>query len=207
MLTIVSENMKSEVSKLVDYGFHGKPHFSERLSGDSAIVGISGDVIFAAIIDGLGHGPEAHDVALKAEEFLRVAWSVDLRETMSGLHNALKGTRGAAAGLMVLNATSGLVQYLGVGNTVFRKFGSHPCRLLSTPGIVGYQYAGALIQNSLLEASGVILLYTDGVSDHFEQTDYAQLTYETAQVVSRKVVRRFGKDYDDATCITLRYKT
>jgi hypothetical protein len=57
-----------------------------------------------------------------------------------------------------------------------------------------------------LGRSDVLLLYTDGVRSSFKLDEYPQLQYESAATIARNVVERFGRSYDDATCIVLRYK-
>jgi serine phosphatase RsbU (regulator of sigma subunit) len=56
-----------------------------------------------------------------------------------------------------------------------------------------------------LEAGDLIVLYTDGVRDRFTSDDYPALFHHTPKDVARTIVERFGKDYDDAACIAVRY--
>jgi hypothetical protein len=62
------------------------------------------------------------------------------------------------------------------------------------------------IQTLKLTSRGVLLLYTDGVRSSFKLDDYAQLLYESASHISKKVVERFRRSYDDATCLAVRFK-
>ncbi len=97
------------------------------------------------------------------------------------------------------------LHYAGVGNTVLRTFGSQATRLVSTDGIIGGRFRTPAVQTAPLNESGIILLYTDGVSDRFDVDQYPQILYHSASAIARKIVASFGKPYDDATCMAMRY--
>ena len=182
-----------------------RPCLGERVSGDTVVIEHRDDILFLAIVDALGHGPQANAVANRAERFLRNGWSSDILDTLHGLHSELKGTIGAAAGLCVVDSVSRDVRYAGIGNTVLRTFGSQATRLISTDGIIGSRFRTPVVQAAPLNESGIMLLYTDGVSDRFDIEQYPQIQYHSAAAIARKIVASFGKAYDDATCLAMRY--
>lgn len=183
-----------------------RPHAGYREGGDAAVVVERDGIILAAIVDALGHGPEAHAVAVRAQGFLNGGVAIDSPvDLLNGLHTALRGTRGAAAGLAVLDTATGLVRYAGIGNTVIRRFGSGPDRLVSGDGIVGGTMRTPREQRITLSPGDTIIMYTDGVRDRFELRDYPQLPLQGAETIARTMIQRFGKDHDDAACIALRY--
>ena len=182
-----------------------RPCLGERVSGDAVVIEHRDDILFLAMVDALGHGPQANAVANRAERFLRNGWSSDVLDTMHRLHSELKGTIGAAAGLCVLDRVTREVRYAGVGNIVLRSFGSQATRFISTDGIIGSRFRTPAVQAAKLNESGILLLYTDGVSDHFDVEQYPQIRYHSAAAIARKVVAGFGKPYDDATCMAMRY--
>ncbi len=182
-----------------------RPCLGERVSGDTAVIEHRDDMIFLAIVDALGHGPQAHAVANRAERFLRNGWSSDILDTLHRLHSELKGTIGAAAGICVVDSVSRDAHYMGVGNTVLRTFGAHATRLVSSDGIIGSRFRTPAAQTAPLNESGIMLLYTDGVSDRFDVEQYPQIRYHSASAIAHKIVDSFGKPYDDATCIAMRY--
>jgi serine phosphatase RsbU (regulator of sigma subunit) len=190
----------------LDYGIFNRPSIGERVSGDTGIVLNRGNLIFLGIIDVLGHGPEAHELARQIETFLRKNWKPDVVATMNHLHSEIKGSRGAAAGLGVFDTATNELSYAGVGNTMVRKLGSRAAQLYSVDGIVGTRMRQPVEQKLHMINSDVILMYSDGVSDRFGLDDYPQLLYESATAIARNIVHRFGKVYDDATCVVLRYK-
>ncbi|MGD2014118.1 MAG: SpoIIE family protein phosphatase [Desulfobacterales bacterium] len=191
----------------IEVASFARPCLGERVSGDTAVIEHGDNVLFLAMVDALGHGPQANAVANQAERFLRNHWCSDVLDTMHRLHSELKGTIGAGAGLCVVDKISREVRYTGVGNTVLRIFGSRTTatRLISTDGIIGSRFRTPAVQATPLNESGIILLYTDGVSDHFDVEQYPQISYHSASAIAHKIVAMFGKPYDDATCMAMRY--
>ena len=189
----------------LDYAFFVRPCRGERVSGDAAVIEVRGETMLLVIIDALGHGREAHEVAVRAENYVRECWSADVTGAVRGLHEALRGTVGAAAGVAVLDTISGDVRYAGVGNTVIRKLGLQETRLASAPGTLGHQIRSPVEQRLRVGSADVLLFYSDGVKDRFEAREYPQFRYHGAQMIAKTVVDRFGKSHDDATCIAVRY--
>jgi hypothetical protein len=93
-----------------------------------------------------------------------------------------------------------------VGNTVIRRLGSRETRLPSVDGTLG-QSVGTLVKQMMRLGRGdVLLLHTDGVRSSFKLDEYPQMQYESSATIARNVVERFGRSYDDATCIAVRYR-
>jgi len=153
----------------------------------------------------LGHGLEAHELALEIDAYLTRHGSSDIPGLMTRLHSHLKGTRGAAAGLCAIDASTGRALYAGIGNTVIRRFGQTDTRLVSQDGVLGHNMRTPRPQTLQLEAGDLIVLYTDGVRDRFTSDDYPGVFHHAPKEVARTIVERFGKDYDDAACIAVRY--
>ena len=196
----------SVTNRRLDYYGLDRPRMGLRESGDAIVIRETESGLCACIIDVLGHGPEAHAIAVKSELFLRSAAEIDdPTALLTGLHAALKGTRGAAAGAAVLNAANGVLRYAGVGNTVIRRFGAVQDRLFSVDGIVGSMMRSPREQRMNLSPGDAVIMYTDGVQDRFELSDYPQLPGQDAQTIARTVIQRFGRDHDDAACIVVRY--
>ena len=190
---------------LLEHAKVNRPHYYEHVSGDAAIVVEKDHLLFAAIVDVLGHGREAHELAVSIEKFLIVHCSGSVVHVMDRLHKHLIGSRGAGAGLCFVDRRTGLLRFIGTGNTVIRRFGSGEVRLLSRPGIIGGNRRTPKEERMTLIPGDVVLLYTDGVKDRFQLSEYPQLLHHSAESIARNVVQRFGKDHDDATCIALRY--
>lgn len=186
------------------YAAYGRPCRGERKSGDVAVMDSTEESLLLAMVDVLGHGAEANAVAQRAEAALRSLWTPNVMDTMSMLHKELSGSRGAAAGVAVIERASGALTYCGVGNTEFALLGVPVCRLPSTPGIVGGTLRTPSEQRLKLDARAIVLLYTDGLSSGFER-DIPRSNYLFPVMdLARNLVRTYGKVYDDVTCLVAR---
>lgn len=182
-----------------------RPCWGEHLSGDTVVIEPLEQGRLIAIVDVLGHGPEAHELTHQIEAYLARYSTPDVSGLMTRLHQHLKGTRGAALGLCAVDTTTGCIQYVGIGNTVLRRFGHEETRLVSRDGVLGQNMRTPLLQNLQLQPGDTIVLYTDGVSDRFTSADYPGVLRHPPQQVTETIIQRFGKDHDDAACIAVRY--
>lgn len=182
-----------------------RPFLGQSVSGDVTIcVPCDGD-LFLAIADVLGHGKEAHVVAVEIERFLRDHCCADVAGLAQRLHARLRGTRGAAAGLGYLNAATGSFTYVGIGNTRLRKFGAASVTLASQPGTFGQQIRTPREQKMQLAPGDLLVLTSDGVSERMARETDSTLLAADVQSVAANLLQRYGKDHDDASCIVLRY--
>ncbi len=194
----------SAISASLHHASLVQPCDGERVSGDVAVLREVGGVLFVAMVDVLGHGAEAGSLAEIIEAYLaRQAHGEPVRDLLA-LHEHIRGSRGAAVGLCAIDG-DGHLSYAGVGNTVLRVLGARDNRLISRDGIVGLNMRTPHRQELRLEAGDLVLLYTDGVRDRFRPEDYPGLRRDPPEIVTRTVLKRFGKNYDDAACIAVRY--
>jgi serine phosphatase RsbU (regulator of sigma subunit) len=194
------------INRRVDFYGLVRPHMGFRHGGDAVVLRELDGGLLAAVVDVLGHGPDAHAVAVRAAEFLNdVSDAEDPVALLRGLDQALRGTRGAGAGIGVLTTATGVLRYAGVGNTVIRRFGSGQERLIPAAGIIGGSMRTPREQQMTLQPGDAVVMYSDGVRDRFELGDYPQLPGQDAETIARTLIQRFGKDHDDAACIALRY--
>ena len=175
------------------------------MSGDAVVIRPLEKGLFVAIVDVLGHGPEAHELTLVIDAYLARYGTSDVTGVMGRLHQHLRGTRGAAVGICAIDAATGRVDYVGIGNTALRRFGKVETRLISQDGVLGQNIRTPRSQTLQLEPGDVIVLYTDGVSDRFTSDDYPGVLCHAPTEVASKIVQRFGKNHDDAACIAVRY--
>ncbi len=182
-----------------------RPCPGERVSGDAVVIEPLEEGLFVAMVDVLGHGPQANDLTHVIETFLQRYRSFDVAGLMTNLHQHLKGTRGAAVGLCAIEQLTGRVDYAGIGNTELRRFGRVETRLVSQHGVVGQNIRTPRPQSLQLESEDLLVLYTDGVSNRFTSDDYPGVFRHAPKEVASNIVQRFGKDHDDAACIAVRY--
>ena len=198
------------MTETVELGEYVRPLEGETLSGDVVLTQHEDTGVLAAVIDGLGHGPEAHEVGVR----LRSALSHWVHATacpepegaMELLHESAKGTRGAVAAVAWLNTASPEGWIAGVGNARCRIFGEVTKTVEFSDGVLGQRVRSPRPQALSLKPADVLVLFSDGVTGRFGPENYPSLDLDPASTIALNVVRRFGKGLDDASCAVMRCK-
>lgn len=162
-----------------------------------------GDVVLVALVDGLGHGPSAAAIAERAAEALAAASVAEVSPVIASVHQALRQTDGAAVAVAIVDPRDRSFTAAAVGNVRIRLVGSRDQRLAWTEGTLGATYRTPNPTRGTLDAD-TLLLYSDGISDRFDAKEYPGIKTDAPGIAARTVVERFGKDYDDASCIVVR---
>jgi phosphoserine phosphatase RsbX len=168
----------------------------QQRSGDAVVVRQADEITLIAVIDVLGHGPRAADVADIAQQHLHeVSLSQDAGRLMMSLHEALRGTRGAAATLCLLQGAK--VNGCGVGNVELRAQGSSIPISLS-PGILGQQVRQMRVFEAELRAGDRLIFFSDGISS---RVDLDQVRHLPPRDACRSTFERHRKSHDDASLV------
>lgn len=175
-----------------------RPCDGETRSGDAAIVRAADGVALLAVVDALGHGPRAADIADRAAEHLVEApLGGDLTETMEQLHDALRGTRGAAAMVAVLRG--GCIDGCGVGNVELRSVGAS-VPVVQSPGILGVRVRRYKVFSGQIAAGTRLALFSDGISPRMVLGKTRDMPPRDA---CQYVFEKFRRPHDDATILVV----
>lgn len=177
---------------------------NDGVCGDATLLLETPDTIFVALFDGAGHGKPAHQVACGAIEYLRANHNRELPELLLSLHRYLHGTRGGVAGLCRIDRETGTAEYAGIGNMMARLLFPTPQRLNNRGGILGYEIVNPKLESFTLVVGSVLILYSDGVSDHFEPVEAVNFEAQTAEQMAHTLIRHFSKPHDDASVIVIK---
>ncbi len=168
----------------------------ETRSGDTVVVRHEGDLTLVAVIDVLGHGARAADVADRAEAHLHeVALGHDAHRLMESLHHALRGTRGAAATFYLFER--GRIRGCGIGNVELRTQGSSVPVFLN-PGIIGQNVRQIRTFEADLRPGDRMILFSDGISS---RADLNRVRNLTPDIACRTMFSEHRKAHDDATLV------
>jgi phosphoserine phosphatase RsbX len=171
------------------------PCRGETRSGDAAVVREEPDVTLLALIDVLGHGPEAARVAEVAVDHLRKAPIGRARDAMNALHELLRGSRGAAITVCIVRDKH--LDGCGVGNVDVRVQGTSVPVLL-TPGIVGQRMHRLREFEAHLADGDRMVLFSDGISS---RVPLAELRALAPREACAAIMLRHRRDHDDATVV------
>lgn len=141
------------------------PYGGAEYSGDAWTWVRAGDRVTLMLADGLGHGPEAARASSAAVAALHRWAHLSPAEALRHLHDALRGTRGAAVALAQLDLRAGRLRFAGIGNVAGRLRADGSWRhLLSRPGIVGVHRPTTLREEEAGWADDrMLILHTDGL--------------------------------------------
>ena len=173
--------------------------------GDTGVIVNGGESCFAALVDVLGHGAEARQSAVIAEELLPGCAGEDMTRSLKALHDALRRGRGCVATLCELDLASGELLVSGVGNITTRIFGSEHTRVIPRQGIVGYSMSTPRTERFRLRPGDVLVLYSDGIKESFEPHDCPGMLSGSAKEIALRIMGQFRKADDDASVLVLRY--
>ena len=192
---------------MIDWGVAGRAAPGERLSGDRHVVVATQDSALVAVIDGLGHGPEAAVAARRAGDVVQEYPYESPGSLVGRCHKALKGTRGAAMTVARLDGASGMLTWLGVGNVDGRLIRARPDggrAREATPlrnGVVGFLLPRVRSHEVEVATNDTIILATDGVRSGFDD-EIAGMA--PPQDLANAIIARHAHGSDDALVLVAR---
>jgi hypothetical protein len=204
-------NPKS-LADLIDVGVAHRTLQGERESGDAWVLAPFDSGALLAVIDGLGHGPEAAHPAQLARRALQAEPHTDLVSLIGRCHTALRHTRGAVMTLVQIHLPRPTMTWVAVGNVEGRLVrGQRPHERASYPseavllmgGVVGYQLPALKPATLALDPGDTVMLATDGLrADALETLSEHSAG---AQQQADSLLATHGRDTDDALVLIARY--
>ena len=187
-------------------GVWSRPRPGEELNGDAYFVGSHDGETLLAVVDGLGHGHGAHEAASAAVEVLEQWRGESLGELVPAVHDALRVTRGAVMGAVVLDPAREAFNYAGVGNIEVRVLGSAdpPARPIPANGTLGARLPNVRVWPHRWTEGSTLVIASDGVSATWDAAAYPGLVARSPQLLAGVLLRDFGRNSDDATVLVYR---
>lgn len=180
----------------------------EAQAGDNHFVARTATGWLLAVVDGLGHGPEA---AVAGRAFVEVL-SCNIEEPPVELirlcHAALRNTRGCAASVVTIDRTRSLLTWVGVGNVegVIRHVlpTDSPTEYITMRGgIVGYRIPALQSSFLRLRDGDTLVMATDGIAGDFVRI--IDLPHPP-EVLANCILGRYAKPTDDALVLVARWR-
>src|SRR5438034_10764154 len=102
--------------QVIECGIASRAMDGESESGDKYLVQYFENGVLLALVDGLGHGPEAAEAARCAVQTLREHAGESVLALTQHCHGSLQRTRGAVMSLASVSAPDSSMMWIGVGN-------------------------------------------------------------------------------------------
>ena len=175
----------------------------ETLNGDSYVIcNLSSDKTIAAIIDGLGHGKDAHMASNIIKEQILLKSELPLVELINYTHQAARGTRGAVIGLVYINIETSKLYFVGIGNIEgFVLSPSGKKSLISYGGILGHNIRTPQIFEFPFSIGDLVCLYSDGINTRWNSDDINWK--EHPQKIADFLINNYSRLNDDATVLII----
>lgn len=177
----------------------------EEECGDAWTVVEAAGALSVLVADGLGHGPDAaraSRAAVLAAERHPAALPGQL---MQVVHEALRGTRGAAVGITRLDFHTRQVHFAGIGNiaaAVHESDARH--HLVSHNGIVGSNMRKVQEFAASWGADSLLIMHSDGIGTRWDLNRYPGLAARHPSLIAAVIYRDFARLRDDATILVIR---
>lgn len=180
----------------------------QRRSGDAFVVSPTDGGALVAVVDALGHGDEAADVADLAVASLRRTVGQPPVRALTACHAALQGSRGAAVTLVMVEPEGRHLSWLAVGNVeaavVHGGARGRTTSRWSVPlrgGVVGDRLPPLRESTLAVPPGGVLVLATDGMGTRFLDAADPSLPVDH---LARHLHEGQARDDDDALVLVAR---
>lgn len=176
-----------------------RPMPGERLNGDGYFIRQTPNLVVVAVIDGLGHGPDAFVATEAALRILEERHGDPPATLIEACHQGLRQTRGAAMALCRIDLQAGHLEHVGIGNVETRIFaGERVVAPFCFNGTVGMRMENWKVLSYPFTRGMTLVIYSDGISERF-LLDPPQLARTPQEIAT--CLFTFARQNDDATVL------
>ncbi len=187
----------------IKFSILSRPHPGLGVNGDHYFVKKFKDRCIFAVIDGLGHGVEANLAAKLVSEIINENTHKSTEDMLITINGGISHTRGAVAGIILIDTIKREFQYSAVGNIEFRyKSDGSTERFIPTSGILGaHSNKKIIVHRHVYEKGAIITMCTDGISNKWDYASYIDTFAFNPSAFANSILKDFGKATDDATIL------
>lgn len=192
----------------LDLSVFSRPLPGQRYNGDAYFVKRYEDKITFAVIDGLGHGQDAHEAAQAAVDCLENYYRRPFAEIFQLCHQRLKRTRGAAMSLCRINLKDRVMTHAGIGNVQTRVYSSEAAPApFCINGALGVAIRTVKVDDYPLPENSTIIMFSDGILGRFSPDNIHGFLSQKPQILGKRIMDSYARDNDDATIIVGRLRS
>jgi hypothetical protein len=204
---VIPFHLVHERSSVIDWAVAQRTLAGYAQCGDLSLVASTSTGALLAVVDGLGHGPDASEVARRAVRVLDEHSDDTPLQLLERCHRRLRGTRGAAMTIAAIDTAESTVTWLGVGNVegllLHATPGTEPARqsLALRGGVVGFTLPSIRPATLGIARNDLVVLTTDGIRTSFSRS--LSLVDEPMETAAR-ILAEHGLASDDALVLVAR---
>jgi len=181
------------------------PYPGEQVCGDAWTYHNSSGRLLTMIADGLGHGWAAAEAAQEAIATFHQRRECTPGEILSYVHDALRKTRGAVAGIAEIRPQERIVTFAGVGNISAALHSPAKSQsLVSHNGTLGSSTTRIQAFHLEWKPDSILILHSDGLQTRWDLSNYAGLLSRHAAIIGGTLLRDFRRQRDDASVVVVK---
>jgi hypothetical protein len=188
----------------VELGAIAVPKPDEEISGDAWAARATAHGARVLVADGLGHGLEAAEAAVRACTVFRES-SDTLTTVLDAIHGALRHTRGAAVAAAEIDLEERVVRFAGVGNISGAIIApERDYNMVSHNGTMGHEVRKIQEFTYQWPEESVLVLHSDGLSRRWDLRQRPGLLSRHPTLVAAVLHRDYRRERDDSTVVVAR---
>jgi anti-sigma regulatory factor (Ser/Thr protein kinase) len=180
------------------------PLRGETQCGDAWRIVANRRRVSVLLVDGLGHGPHAAVAAAVATTTFAQLGNAAPEAALAAFHKAMRGTRGAALSIAIIDEGGRTMLFGGVGNVDGRVIAADATEhLVPQNGIVGHTMPNVRPLTAAWPDEALLVMHSDGISARWRLDAYPGLMKAHPALIAGVIYRDFGRPRDDATVLVL----
>jgi hypothetical protein len=200
-----SESRPRSTQHLFSIGAVQVPVRGESQCGDNWGLREENGCVALMVADGLGHGPDAAEASKEAIAVLMRSTDLAPVVLLDRVHQALRGTRGAAVAVARIEAAQNELHFAGVGNisAMIITPGSTQ-HLVSHNGTAGHNVRKFQNFAYAWPTNGLLVMHSDGITTSWRLDLYPRLSEHHPSLVAAVLYRDASRGRDDACVVVAR---
>ena len=191
----------------LEVGTVSVPKTGEEVCGDGFAVADDPELPSLMVVDGLGHGIGAADAARLAVRAFEAAPGLPPGAQIATIHDALRGSRGAAVSVARIDRTRGVVTYSGLGNVAGTIVAGGTSRhMVSANGTAGHDARRIHEFTYPWSDEAVLVMHSDGLGSRWQIERYPGLPGRHPSLVAGVLYRDWSRGRDDVTVVAARLR-
>jgi anti-sigma regulatory factor (Ser/Thr protein kinase) len=190
------------------FSIMGRPFPNEPISGDDAVWITDESGFTAAVVDGLGHGPEARQASNRAIELLMSTRHLPLSEIAISLDAGLAGTRGCALSVLRFEQTPWSMECISLGDVHSHLYHLKNAHFFTaTPLILGtgqFRKQSIRVERKTVEPGSVLVMFSDGLKSRTTLKGELDVLRRPPIAIAEHLLNTESRPDDDALVLVAR---